>query len=270
MGGYFPLPVRRDERVSVQSLKGFTRPRCGLIKGGVCMNGKQRNLQKRDITLSFLAKFGFSTRTIICALLKVKVNAQKGFFDSLVSQGLVEIKRIPAARHEIITITQEGLRAAEIIDAGIKVKAIRKFSLPYLIHTYSIQSFIATNINVVKEWYSESEMADMRFYRRPDLLYRTDKFRAALEIELNRKAADRVYYNYQQHIQDWQQGRFDFVDYRLADENMLNFYKSLHDKGSWPLYKLEGVNLRAVEQFDPSAAKRAGLFNFRINHPYSL
>lgn len=234
------------------------------------MNGKQRNLQKRDITIAFLARFGFSTRTIICALLNVRANAQKGFFDSLETQGLVEIRRIPAAKHEIITITQAGFRLAEIVAPGIKVKAIRKYSLPYLIHTYSIQSFIAKNVNVVTVWYSESEMTDMHFHRRPDLIYRTEKFTAALEIELNRKSADRVYYNFQQHIKDWQQGRFNYVDYRLADENMLRFYKELYDKASWPLYQQEGVKLRATDQYDPSAAKRAGLFNFRVNQPYSL
>lgn len=270
MGGYFPLPVRRDERVSVQSLKTFTRPRCGLIKGGVCMNGKQRFIQKQNITVVFLAKFGFSTRNIICTLLNVSTTSQKYFFDTLISQGLVEVKRIPAVKHDLLILTQYGLRLAEIVDPGMKVKTIRKYSLPYLIHTYSIQSFIARNIDLIKEWRSEAEMADMHFHRRPDLLYHAEDFTAALEIELNRKAADRVYYNYQQHIQDWQKGRFTFVDYRLADENMLKFYKGLHDKESWPLYKLEGVKLRAVDQYDPSAAKRAGLFNFRINQPYSL
>lgn len=111
------------------------------------MNTFDINAQKREKIVIWLAKFGFSTRDLLSKCWVLTLTG-RSLFKKLVESGITKEEYVPGTRKRVITLTPDGVQQARIYQPDLEVKALRKFPLHTLIHSYSIQSFLTTQKGV--------------------------------------------------------------------------------------------------------------------------
>ena len=156
----------------------------------------EKSKKKQIIVLQWLAKFGFSTRDILCDVLQLNYQGQNGFFNLMVRDKVVEEQYIAGTRRKILTLGKAAYDILSIHFPEMKIKKTRTFPLYTLIHSFSIQKFLISQKGS-ENFFSESELADKKFHRRPDLLILNEHgSKIAVEVELTRKSSDRIYHIY--------------------------------------------------------------------------
>lgn len=237
------------------------------------LNNFEINFEKRRKVILWLAKFGFSTRDLLAQMLNVKVDGQSDFFRRLESEGITKEFYVPGTRKRVCTLASDGIEEAKIHNPELAVRNFRRFPLHTLIHSYSIQSFLASNKSV-KEFFSETELATEKFIRRPDLLIINESdVKIAVEVELTLKDVNRIYFNFHGHAQDWQKGKIDHVIYLFTSPSVLAKYKDLYLKNVWPKFTAADGNVRHLSRagsFEPTHVHSHGLIVFHQFEPYAL
>lgn len=237
------------------------------------MNGHEINAQKRRKVILWLAKFGFSTRELLSHMLGVANEGQAAFFKRLCDDEITKEAYISGTRKRVVTLTSEGAKQAKIYEPDLSVKSFKKFPLHTLIHGYTIQSFLI-NQKGVQRFFSEAELATQAFVRRPDLIIINEAgIQIAIEVELTQKDANRIYYNFGSHVQDWQKQKFAHVIYLFSSASVRDHYEEMYQKNPWPKFSSSTGNVRHITRagsFDPSNVHSHGLIHFHQFDSYVL
>ncbi|TDN48078.1 hypothetical protein [Scandinavium goeteborgense] len=237
------------------------------------MNTLEINALKRQKVVTWLAKFGFSSRDLLSLMLNVKSLGQAAFFKSLVNEGITSERYVPGTKKRVVTLTAEGVTLARIFNPEMEVRTLRRFPLHTLIHGYSIQKFLTTQKGVTL-FETEHELGKKKFFRRPDLLITNEAgVKIAVEVELTMKDVNRIYFNFGNHLLDWQQERFEHVIYLFTSASVCDKYETLYKKNPWPKFSSPDGNVMHISRagsIEPHSAHSHGLMHFHKFEPYSL
>lgn len=224
---------------------------------------KSLSQEKTKKVVLLLAKFGFSTRKIICSLLRTSYNGQNDFFKKLISDSLIISNKRSGFLSDIYTLSSDGFELAKHYQPDSKFTFRRKLSFPNIVHALSIQQFLVENIERFSDFQSESELSVMNFNRRPDLIVITnDGNKMAIEIELNQKSEPQVEYNFFQHYRDWKLNRFDTVCYVFDNESIMKKYISIFTKEKWKTHDFFLGKLKETGDFDPVELQENEIITF--------
>lgn len=233
----------------------------------------EKSKKKQITVLHWLAKFGFSTRDILCDVLQTNYQGQNGFFNLMVRDKVIEENHIAGTRRKIVTLGKAAHDVLSLNYPDLKIKKTKSFPLYTLIHSFSIQRFLISQKGS-ENFFSESELADKNFHRRPDLLITNEHgSKIAVEVELTRKSSDRIYHIYRSLVRDWNDGKFNYVIFLFSSPSVLSQYKELYEKSVWPEFKTNengGRKLIRSGSFEPSNVHSHGLIIFHQFEPYSL
>ncbi|QKG51208.1 hypothetical protein WMR86_20160 (plasmid) [Proteus vulgaris] len=219
--------------------------------------------EKRKKVVLLIAKFGFSTRKIVCDLLGTTYGTQSVFFKKMISDNLIIQNKRTGFLSEILTLSQDGFDLAKYYNPDSKFTFRRKLSFPNIVHALSIQQFLVNGLNKFSDYQSESELSVMNFHRRPDLMVITrDDKRMAIEIELNQKGVSQIEYNFFQHYRDWKLNRFDSVCYVFDNEVIMKKYISIFSKDKWKTHDFFLGKLKETGEFDPAELQENGVITF--------
>lgn len=206
-------------------------------------------------------------------MLDVRVNGQQDFFNLLVRENLVEEKFISGTRRKILTLGKSSYDLVKHNNPDLKVKKFKSFPLFTIIHSFSIQQFLISQKSC-ENFFSESELAERKFHRRPDLLIVNEHdSKIAVEVELTRKSSDRIYHIFRSLSRDWSDGKFDYVIFLFSSPTVKDQYEELYKKNVWPEFKSsEGGGRKLIRSgsFDPANVHSHGLIIFHQFEPYSL
>ncbi|EGD1139006.1 hypothetical protein IAV22_004431 [Salmonella enterica] len=234
---------------------------------------RERFKDKLDFAVVTIAKFGFTTRKLLSALLDVNDKGNWQFFKKLESAGLVSACPVLGSRTKVYMLTKAGFEYAKYLLPSSNLVYRKTLSLPYLNHALNIQQFVVEKREVIKSYQSESELIPVSLSRHPDLLATMKNNQVvAVEMELTQKSASRVQYNYAAAFRDMEQGHYHNVIYVFTDANVLRFYKAIYHQENWNTYQVQvDKKLRQVGVFSPAELKqRYGDFIFNLQDSYKL
>lgn len=220
--------------------------------------------QKMNKVIIWLARFGYSTRKMLCRMLDVNVTSSTRFFNTMAENGFIKLHSFSPSSHKIVMLTEEGYAIARFLLQHVKITERKRLSFPNIMHSYSIQSFLITNLNNADEYYTEMDLAQYPYYRRPDLLIQSGGKSVAVEVELNQKASSQVEYNFMQHIKDAEQNRFDNVLYLFSGVSVRDKYISLYEKECINVYNLHQGKLKKAGEYDMRDVHDRNLIQFSV------
>lgn len=213
------------------------------------------HLQKMNAVIIWLARFGYSTRKMLCLMLDIKIPSSTRFFNKMVDNGFIKMHSFSPSNHKIVMLTDEGYEIARFLLQDKRIIERRRLSFPNIMHSYSIQSFLVSNLKNIDSYLTEMDMAQENFYRRPDLIFNSNGESVAVEVELNQKTNAQIEYNYMQHIRDTERKRFDYVIYLFSSEGVKDKYEQM--------YKKDSIN--TYESFQ-GKLKKVGVYNMNLAH----
>ncbi|MBQ0619617.1 hypothetical protein MJ636_013000 [Proteus mirabilis] len=229
----------------------------------MAISNKTLSQEKTKKVVLLLAKFGFSTRKIICDLLGASYSGQNVFFKKLQHESLIIANKRSGFLSDIYTLSSDGFDLAKHYQPDSKFTFRRKLSFPNIVHALSIQQFLVNSLNKFSDYQSESELSVMNFHRRPDLMvFTNDNKKMAIEIELNQKSVSQVEYNFFQHYRDWKLNRFDSVCYVFDNEVIMKKYISIFSKDKWKTHDFFLGKLKETGEFDPIELQENGVISF--------
>lgn len=238
-------------------------------------NKRGRRYEKIGLVVKWLANFDYSTLELIGKVLNVDYRGQSAFFKKLVTDDILERSYLPGTRIGVYSLGKEGFGLASLYCPELIIKEKKKKpSLITLVHTFSIQSLIANMHDKIKDFQSEKYLMGLNMARRPDaIVIMNDGKKVALEVEINRKTTDKIYYNFVNHIRDIKNSLYNSVEYYFNDASVAKLYISIYETPLWLIYKKSPTGGRLVKSegsFDASSIHDGSLFKFTTKEMFTL
>lgn len=254
--------------VFIQTLKG-------LVMSFFTGNKRGRRVEKIEKVVGWLAQFDYSTGELIGRSIGVDYRGQSAFFKTLLDDGIIVRDYIPGTRLSVYSLGSDGFGLASMYYPELVIREKKKKpSLITLVHTFSIQSLIISLLPVIDSFKSEKALQALNLARRPDaIVMKKDGKRIAIEVEINRKATDKIYFNYVNHIRDIKSEFYDSVAYYFNDDSVCNIYKAIYETPRWPVFKKNpsgGRLIKLENSFDPEAVFEREFFTFTVKDMYTL
>ncbi|MEN4536723.1 hypothetical protein [Pantoea agglomerans] len=275
---YFVCAFRRKQRFSI-----FQRTRASqiyfAIKGNFMTffsgNKRGRRVEKIEKVVRWLAEFDYSTGELIGRSIGVDYRGQSAFFKTLIADNILVRDYIPGTRLSVYSLGSDGFGLATMYCPELILSEKKKKpSLLTLVHTFSIQSLIVSLLPEIESFSSEKALQKLNLARRPDaIIVKKSGEKVAVEVEINRKSTDKIYFNYVNHVRDVKSSFYDKVAYYFNDAAVYNIYNTIYNTPRWPIFKKNptgGRLMKLGDSFDPQAVIEREIFSFTVKDMYTL
>lgn len=275
---FFVCAFRRKQRFSI-----FQRARasqtCFATKGNFMTffsgNKRGRRVEKIEKVVRWLAEFDYSTGELIGRSIGVDYRGQSAFFKTLIADNILVRDYIPGTRLSVYSLGSDGFGLATMYCPELILSEKKKKpSLLTLVHTFSIQSLIVSLLPEIESFSSEKALQKLNLARRPDaIIVKKSGEKVAVEVEINRKSTDKIYFNYVNHVRDVKSSFYDKVAYYFNDAAVYNIYNTIYNTPRWPIFKKNptgGRLMKLGDSFDPQAVIEREIFSFTVKDMYTL
>lgn len=238
-------------------------------------NKHGRRLEKMERLVRWLADFDYSTGDLIAACMGVVSRGQTEFFKKMIEDNVIVRDYIPGTRLTVYSLGGNGYDLASMYCPELTIREKKKKpSLITLVHTFSVQALIIGLLPDIQSYKSEKSLQALNLARRPDaIVTKKDGKRVAIEVEINRKNTDKIYFNYVNHIRDIKSQHYDSVEYYFNDQVVCDIYTAIYNTPRWPVFKKNPTGGRLIKldsSFDPEAVLERNLLSFIVKDMYTL
>ncbi|NWA64055.1 hypothetical protein HX773_24465 [Pantoea sp. B9002] len=238
-------------------------------------NKRGRRVEKIEKVVRWLAEFDYSTGELIGRSIGVDYRGQSAFFKTLIDDGIVVKDYIPGTRLTVYSLGSDGYGLASMYCPELDIKEKKKKpSLITLVHAFCIQSLVIDLLPDIDSFKGEKALQTLKLARRPDaIVTKKDGKRIALEVEINRKSTDKIYFNYVNNIRDIKSSLYDSVAYYFNDDAVCRIYTAIYETPRWPIFKKNPTGGRLIKMensFDPQAVFEGDFFSFTVKDMYRL
>lgn len=238
-------------------------------------NKRGRRVEKLEKVVSWLAEFDYSTGELIGRSIGVDYRGQSAFFKTLIADNILVRDYIPGTRLSVYSLGSDGFGLASMYCPELILSEKKKKpSLLTLVHTFSIQSLIISLLPEIDSFSGEKALQKLNLARRPDaIVTKKTGERVAIEVEINRKSTDKIYFNYINHLRDVKSSFYDKVAYYFNDAVVCNIYTSIYNTTRWPVFKKNptgGRLMKLGDSFDPQTVLEREIFTFTVKDMYTL
>lgn len=248
----------------------------GAVSGWTRGAALDREKEKLEAVIRWLAWFDYSDRDSLATMLGVDKNGQSAFFKRLEATGFVEVETAPGIRRRVYGLGEAGFEYALMLLPELDLKRRRRLpSWVMLIHSFSVQSAIIKRRSEIETILPEKTLKHLRTVRLPDaILIMKDGRRVALEVELNHKSSARVFSIYLSHLKNIRSEHYDRVLYVFPTDSLCRLYREKFDLPVWPIYRMREGSTRLVletsRNFDAHQVHESSMFTFQVEGLYSL